>query len=76
MEYVSNMQRGNVKSLNFMPHEPYLRITFTFTGSYVSEWPYNRLSLQHKRVKVKLRFTLEQVTKAQRGSRCIALPFL
>jgi hypothetical protein len=25
--------------------------------------------------KVKLEFTLEQVTKAQRGSRCIALPF-
>jgi hypothetical protein len=40
------------------------------------------LSIQHKfwqylaKKKVKVKFTLEQATKAQRGSRGIALPFL
>jgi hypothetical protein len=28
------------------------------------------------KVKVKVKFTLEQVTKSQRGGRCIALQFL
>ena len=31
---------------------------------------------KHCKVKVKVKFSLEQATKAQRGSRCIALLFL
>jgi len=34
------------------------------------------LSLHDDEVKVKVKFTLKQVTKTQRGSRCIALLFL
>jgi hypothetical protein len=33
-------------------------------------------SIRARKVKVKVKFTLEQATKAQRGSRCIALLFL
>jgi len=32
--------------------------------------------LEYEKVKVKVKFNLEQATKAQRGSRCIAILFL
>jgi hypothetical protein len=65
------------KDLSFGPHSA----ANSVSQSHMQEYELDRTARthsarEHVQVKVKVKFTLEQATKAQRGSRGIALLFL
>ena len=51
-------------------------LTYQIAGPAATYNISTHLILQHMKLKVRVKFTIEQVTKGQRGSRGIALLFL